>query len=224
MSGKGLGITQPISDYVEQWGVREQSVLTRCREETAGHPRCVMQIDADQGALMHTLACAIRPQRAIEVGVFTGYSSLAVALAMKRFHGEGARLVACELEQSLIDRARAFWREADVDDVIETRVGPGADSLQAMIDEGDAATFDWMFIDADKPNYATYYELGLTLLRPGGLMLVDNMLWKGQVADPTDQTEETKALRSLAQFIHEDERVDMTLATIGDGVSFVVRR
>lgn len=224
MSGGGLGIRGPIIDYVQRWGVREHPVLARCREETASDPRHGMQIDPEQGALMQTLVHALRPRRALEVGVFTGYSSTATALAMKRLHGVEARLTACDVSDEFVDRARVYWRAAEVEDVIETRIGPAADSLRALIDEGRAGGFDLMFIDADKPSYGTYYELGLTLLRGGGLMLIDNMLWSGQVADPQDTSPDTAALRALAQRLHADDRVDMTLATVGDGVSFVVKR
>lgn len=224
MSGGGLGVRAPIVDYVRAWGVRENAVLKQCREETAKDPRRGLQIDAEQGALMQTLVYATRPKRALEVGVFTGYSSTAVALAMKAIHGKSAKLIACELSQDFADRAGAYWRAAHVDDVIEARIGPAADSLRALLDEGGAGGFDFMFIDADKPNYPVYYELGVTLLRPGGLMLIDNMLWRGQVADAGDTSAETAALRDLARRIHGDQRVDMTLATVGDGVSFVVKR
>ncbi|HEY9218509.1 MAG TPA: class I SAM-dependent methyltransferase [Phenylobacterium sp.] len=224
MSGGGLGVRDPIVAYVRQWGVREHPVLARCRQETASDPRRGMQIDPEQGALMQTLVQAVRPRRALEVGVFTGYSSTATALAMKRLHGAGARLTACDVSQEFVDRARVYWRAAEVEDVIEARIGPAADSLRALVQQGQADSFDLMFIDADKPSYETYYELGLTLLRSGGLMLIDNMLWRGRVADLQDTSPDTAALRDLAQRIHADERVDMTLATIGDGVSFVVKR
>jgi len=224
MSGGGLGVRAPIADYVRRWGVREHPALARCRAETASDPRRGMQIDPEQGALMQTLVRATGARRALEVGVFTGYSSTAVTLAMKAGQGDAARLVACDVSDEFVGRARSYWREAGVDELIETRIGPAADSLQALLVEGRAGSFDLMFIDADKPSYGTYYELGLSLLRPGGLMLIDNMLWRGQVADDADSSPDTSALRALAQRIHGDERVDMTLATVGDGVSFVVKR
>jgi len=224
MSGGGLGVRSPIVEYVRKWGVREEDALRRCREETEDHPRRGMQIDPEQGALMQTLVLATRARLALEVGVFTGYSSTAVALAMKRMHGDDAKLVACELSPEFAERASTYWRAAEVDHLIDVRVGPAADTLRALVDHGAAGDFDLMFIDADKPSYETYYELGLTLLRSGGLMLIDNMLWRGQVANSEDASEATSALRHLAQRIHADERVDMTLATVGDGVSLVVKR
>lgn len=224
MSGGGLGVRKEIVDYVRQWGVRDHPVLARCREETASDPRRGMQIDPEQGALMQTLTHALRPRRALEVGVFTGYSSTATALVMKRLHGAAAQFVACDVSDEFVDRARVYWRAAEVDDIIETRIGPAADSLKAMVDDGQSGSFDLMFIDADKPSYGAYYELGLSLLRSGGLMMIDNMLWRGQVADLADTSPDTSALRALARRIHGDDRVDMTLATVGDGVSFVVKR
>lgn len=224
MARNGLGIHGPIVDYVRQWGMREHPVLAQCRRETASDPRSGMQIDPEQGAMMQALVFAIGARRALEVGVFTGYSSTAVSLAMKRLHGHEAKLVACDLSQQFVDRASTYWRAAEVDDIIETHVGPAADSLQSLVDGGAAGSFDLMFIDADKTGYDTYYELGLTLLRPRGLMLIDNMLWHGQVTNSSDTSPSTSALRALAERIHGDERVDMTLATVGDGVSMVVKR
>ena len=219
-----MGLTPAVKAYVQHWGVREHPTLARCRADTAGDARAVMQISPEQGALMQVLARAIGARRALEVGVFTGYSSTAVALAMKAMHGAGAEFVACDLSADFVGRARGYWRDAGVEDVIAVRLGPAAQSLEALIDEGRAGVFDLMFIDADKTGYDAYYELGLTLLRPAGLMLIDNMLWSGAVADPTDTSADTLALRALAAKIHADDRVDETLATVGDGLSIVVKR
>jgi caffeoyl-CoA O-methyltransferase len=173
---------------------------------------------------MQVLATAVRARRALEVGVFTGYSSTAVALAMKAVHGEDAELTALDVSGAFVERARGYWREAGVEELINVRVAPAAESLRALIDEGGAGHYDLMFIDADKTGYDAYYELGLELLRPGGLILIDNMLWGGQVADTGDSSIETEALRALARKIHADERVEMTLAGLGDGLSIVVKR
>jgi len=219
-----MGLSPAVKAYVQHWGVREHPALARCRADTAGDARARMQISPEQGALMQVLARAIGARRALEVGVFTGYSSTAVALALKAMHGSGAELVACDISQAFVDRARTYWRDAGVDDVITRLVGPAAQSLEGLIEERGAGSFDLMFIDADKTGYDTYYELGLTLLRPAGLMLIDNMLWSGAVADPSDASADTLALRALAARIHADDRVDMTLATVGDGLSVVVKR
>jgi len=219
-----MGLPGEVVAYVQKWGVNEHEVLKRCRTETAADPRAMMQISPEQGAFMQVLVQAIRARRALEVGVFTGYSSTAVALAMQAMHGADAELVACDISGSLIDRARTYWRAAGVEDIVTARVGPGADTLRALLDEGLAGHFDLMFIDADKTGYGAYYELGLELLRPGGLMLIDNMLWSGKVADPTDTSADTVALRDLAAQIHADPRVEATLASIGDGLSIVVKK
>jgi caffeoyl-CoA O-methyltransferase len=219
-----MGLGEPVLAYVQKWGVREAPVLARCRAETAADPRARMQISPEQGALMGVLATAIRARKALEVGVFTGYSSTAVALAMKAVHGGDAELVACDISGTLIDRARGYWREAGVEEIVSARVAPAADSLRALIAEGSAGQFDLMFIDADKTAYDAYYELGLELLRPGGMMLIDNMLWSGRVADPADAAADTLALRALAARIHGDARVEMTLASVGDGLSVVVKK
>ena len=213
-----------VRAYVQQWGVRANPVLQRCQAETQAGEHPSMQISPEQGAYMQAMALAIGARRALEVGVFTGYSSMVVALAMQSLHGAEARVVACDISPDYVAKARGYWREAGVDGLIETRIGPAADSLRALIAEGQAGAFDLMFIDADKTGYDAYYELGLQLLRPRGLMLIDNMLWSGDVADPKEMGESTVALRALARKIHDDGRVDMTLATIGDGVSVVVKR
>jgi predicted O-methyltransferase YrrM len=219
-----MGLTENVKAYVQHWGVREHPALARCRADTAADARAVMQISPEQGALMQVLVRALRARRALEVGVFTGYSSTAVALAMKAIHGSDAELVACDISEDFVHRARGYWREAGVSDVITPRIGPAADSLQALIGEGREGTVDLMFIDADKTGYDTYYELGLRLLRAGGMILIDNMLWSGAVADSGETSADTVALRALAAKIHADDRVDMTLATVGDGLSVVVKR
>jgi predicted O-methyltransferase YrrM len=219
-----MGLSPAVKAYVQNWGVREHPAMARCRADTAGDARAVMQISPEQGALMQALARAIGARRALEVGVFTGYSSSAVALAMKALHGGDCELVACDISPDFVGRARTYWRDAGVEDVIAVRLGPAAQSLESLIDEGRAGHFDLMFIDADKTGYDSYYELGLRLLRPGGLMLIDNMLWSGAVADQADTSADTVALRALAAKIHGDDRVDMTLATVGDGLSVVVKR
>jgi len=219
-----MGLSEAVKAYVQTWGAREHDALAECRAETAGDPRRGMQISPEQGAFMQVFARAIRAKRALEVGVFTGYSSTAVALALKAMHGDGAELIACDISPSYADRAHVYWRAAGVDHIVRPRIGPAAETLQRLIDEGHAETFDMMFIDADKGGYDSYYELGLKLLRAGGAILIDNMLWNGAVADQADQSDATVALRALARKIHDDDRVVMTLATIGDGLSVVVKR
>jgi caffeoyl-CoA O-methyltransferase len=219
-----MGLSAEVLGYLQTWGVREHPALAKCREETKPDPRARMQISPEQGAFMQVMATAIRARRALEVGVFTGYSSTAVALALKALHGADAELVACDISGALVDRAAGYWRMAGVEEIVTPRVGPGADTLRALLDEGLHDHFDLMFIDADKTSYGAYYELGLELLRPGGLMLIDNMLWSGAVADPKDQSPDTVALRTLAAKIHADSRVEATLASIGDGLSIIAKK
>jgi caffeoyl-CoA O-methyltransferase len=221
-----LPITPAILGYVQSVGMREHPALLRCREETHRDlgEQAGMQISPEQGAVMQVLAYAMRAKAAVEVGVFTGYSSTATGLALKAMHGAGAKLFACDISEAFVGRARRVWAAAGVEDVIEPRIGPASASLQALLDEGHAGKLDLAFIDADKTGYDAYYELILKLLRPGGLLLIDNMLWDGAVADPGVNDPDTEALRALGAKIAKDERVDMTLATIGDGLSMVVKR
>ena len=221
---RSVFISEPVRDYVQRWGAREHPVLARCREETQKMSNASMQISCEQGAFMQTMVAALHARRALEVGVFTGYSSTAMALAMQAIHGDDALVVGLDVSEDYTAQARKYWKAAGVDHVVQLRIGPAADTLKHLIAEGDAGTFDLMFIDADKTGYDAYYELGLRLLRSGAVMLLDNMLWGGDVADPEKTSPDTEALRALAHKIHDDKRVDMTLATIGDGLSVVVKR
>ena len=221
---RSVFVSDQVRDYVQRWGAREHPVLARCRQDTAAMPNSSMQISCEQGAFMQTLVAAIHARRALEVGVFTGYSSPAVALTMQAIHGDDALVIGLDVSEEYAAKARGYWKAAGVDHVVQLRIGPATDTMKHMIAEGDAESFDLMFIDADKTGYDAYYELGLKLLRSGGLMLIDNMLWGGDVADPDNHGADTEALRALAQKIHDDKRVDMTLATVGDGLSVVVKR
>jgi caffeoyl-CoA O-methyltransferase len=220
-----LTLSPQLRTYVQRWGVREHPSLVRCREETqaAGFRRS-SQISPEQGAFMQAFARAMNARTALEIGVFTGYSCIAVALALRDMHGRRARLVALELSEEAIRKAERYWRDAELSDVIEPRIGPAAEQLQALIAAGETGSFDLIFLDADKPNYDHYYEACLQLLRPGGVMLVDNMFWGGDVADPDKHGPCTDAVRNLGLKIHGDDRVHMSLATIGDGLSIVIKR
>jgi caffeoyl-CoA O-methyltransferase len=214
-----LQITEKVHAYIEQVGVREHPALAHCREETAKLPMAMMQIGPDQGAFMALLAKLIGATRYLEIGTFTGYSALAVALAMP---GNG-RVVALDVSKEFTDRARGYWREAGVEEKIDLRLAPALDSLDAMIAAGEGP-FDFMFIDADKPNYDGYYERALKLVRAGGLIALDNMLWSGSVADDENQDNNPRVLRALNAKIHDDERVDMVLAALGDGIMLARKR
>jgi caffeoyl-CoA O-methyltransferase len=212
--GRFVKSTDQLEDYLSRLGAREHPAQTRCRAETQAMGRLsVMQIAPEQGAFLAMIVKLIGATRCLEVGTFTGYSALSVALALPP---EG-RIVALDVSKEFTDKARLYWREAGVADKIDLRLGPGVDTLDRMI-EAKEAPFDFAFIDADKPNYDNYYERALGLVRPGALIAFDNMLWSGAVADPAVNDPDTSALRALNAKIHADARVDMALATIGDGV------
>ncbi|HEY2446732.1 MAG TPA: class I SAM-dependent methyltransferase [Rhizomicrobium sp.] len=214
-----IPVTEAMIAYVGRWGAREHPALRHCREETAKMPMANMQIAPEQGAFLALLAKAVGAQRTLEIGTFTGYSALSVALALPP---EG-RVVALDVSREFTDRARGYWKEAGVESKIDLRLGPALETLDRMAGEKEAP-FDLAFIDADKSNYDAYYEHALKLLRRGGVIALDNMLWSGAVADPAINDPDTSALRALNAKIHGDERVDMALATIADGVMLVWKR
>jgi predicted O-methyltransferase YrrM len=214
-----MPVTPELIDYVYRYGAREIPAQVKSRKETAELPMAMMQIGPDQGAFMGLMAKAIGAKKCLEIGVFTGYSALSVALALPA----DGKIVALDISKDFTDRARPIWKEAGVEGKIDLRIGPALDSLDTMI-AAKEGPFDFAFIDADKPNYDGYYERVLKLLRPGGLIAIDNVLWSGAVADSANTDESTKALRALNIKIHGDPRVDMALATIGDGVMLAVKR
>jgi O-methyltransferase len=219
-----LGLTPEVVRYLADVNPIEHPALKRCREETSALPMARMQISAEQGAFMQIVARMLSAKRAFEVGVFTGYSALATALALKDMHGAGAKLLACDVSEEWTTKACRYWREANVDDVIELKLAPAVETLDARIAAGEADSYDLGFVDADKTSYDAYYERGLTLLRKGGVMLFDNVLWSGKVADPADGTPDTTALRALAHKVKADERVHAAMTSIGDGVLIVVKK
>jgi predicted O-methyltransferase YrrM len=214
-----MPVTEELMEYVHRYGSREVPAQIRSRKETAELPMAMMQIGPDQGAFMALLAKLVGAKRCLEIGVFTGYSALSVALALPA----DGKIVALDISKDFTDRARPIWKEAGVEGKIDLRLGPALASLDKMI-AGHEGPFDFAFIDADKPNYDGYYERVLKLLRPGGLIAIDNVLWSGAVADPKNNDESTVALRALNAKIHADDRVDMALATVGDGVMLARKR
>lgn len=214
-----MRVTEELIAYINGVGTREHPAQVHCRAETAELPVAMMQIGADQGAFMGLVAKLIGATRYIEVGTFTGYSALSVALALPA----NGKVVALDVSKEFTDRARKYWKEAGVESKIDLRLAPGVATLDRMIAEGEAP-FDFAFIDADKSNYDAYYERVLKLLRPGGLIALDNMLWSGAVADPKITDADTTALRALNAKIHADQRVDMALVPIGDGVMLARKR
>jgi caffeoyl-CoA O-methyltransferase len=200
--------------------VREPDVLRRLREETAPLQGAGMQISPEQGQFLRFLIEALGVRTAIEIGVFTGYSSTCIALAMP---AEG-RLIACDVNESWTSMARRYWREAGVEGRIELRLAEALTTLDRLLADGGGGTFDFAFVDADKENMDGYYERCLRLLRPGGIVAFDNVLWNGSVADPDNHKDSTTAIRALNQKLYGDERVSITLVPIGDGLTLARKR
>ena len=211
--GRFVKATDTLMDYLSRTGAREHPAQRRCREETASMPMAMMQIAPEQGAFLALIVKLMEATRCLEIGSFTGYSALSVALALP----PNGHLIALDVSKEFTDKARGYWKEANVERKIELRLGPAVEALDKMI-AAKEGPFDFAFIDADKPNYDNYYERTLKLVRAGGLIAFDNMLWSGAVADASVKDEQTSALRALNAKIHADDRVDMALATIGDGV------
>jgi caffeoyl-CoA O-methyltransferase len=221
MSNSFLALTEQVYAYMLNNSLREPDVLRRLREETvASNPLAVMAVSPVQGQFMTLLVKLIGAIKTLEVGVFTGYSSLCTALALPP-HG---RIVACDVSEDWTSMARRYWAEAGVADKITLRLAPAIETLDALLAEGQAGTFDFAFIDADKENYDNYYERALKLVRKGGLIVFDNMLWYGKVADPSVQDAETVALRALNAKLHRDDRVFVSLIAVGDGMSLAIKQ
>lgn len=220
MAGRLLPLTEALQSYVDAHGAREHPVLAELRAATAGMPHAQMQIGADQGAMMALLVKLLGARRTLEIGVFTGYSALAVALALP---ADGT-VVACDISEEWTSMARRYWEKAGVANKIDLRLGRATKTLDAMLEAGEAGRYDFAFIDADKANYGAYYERCLTLLRTGGLIVVDNTLWSGSVIDARDKSEDASAIRAFNDALHRDERVDVALLTVGDGVTLARKR
>ena len=218
--GKRSLVPDAIEQYVSEVITRETPVQRRLREETAALPRARMQIGPDQGALLALLVRLIGARRTLEIGTFTGYSALAVASALPA----DGKLIACDVSEEWTAIARRYWQEAGVSDRIDLRLGPATETLATLLREGAGESFDFAFIDADKSSYDAYYEACLRLVRPGGLIAVDNVLWSGAVVDPARNDPDTAAIRALNQKVRDDARVEMCLLTVGDGVLLARKR
>lgn len=219
MSSRTIQVTEAIDSYIHAVSLREAEVLKRLRAETARIKFAGMQISPEQGQFMALLVRLIGARRTLEVGTFTGYSALAVALALPA----DGQVVACDVSKEWTDIGRRYWQEAGVAAKIDLRLAPAVETLDRLIREG-AAPFDFAFIDADKENYDNYYERALKLVRPGGIIAIDNVLWNGAVADPKRTDSETRAIDALNRKIHADARVDFSLLPIGDGLTVARRR
>ena len=209
-----------LYDYLSSVSLREPGVLRRLREETAKMPQHNMQIGPEQGQFMALLIELTGARKCLEVGTFTGYSALAVALALP----DDGRLIACDISEEFTARAKPFWEEAGVAGKIELRIGPALDTLDALIEGGESGTFDFAFIDADKVNYLGYFQRALDLARPGGLICVDNVLWNGAVADPSRNDEDTEAIRAFNAALTNDPRISLSMLPMGDGLTLARKR
>jgi O-methyltransferase len=220
VTGTTTGLDPRIGSWIRDHSLREPPVLARLRELTAGLLDASMQIAPEQGQLMALLVRLIGARRILEIGCFTGYSALWMAAAMP----EGGRLITLDVNREWVEIGRRFWREAGVEERIEARLGLAIESLDALLAEGAAESFDLVFIDADKKSYELYYERALALTRPGGLILLDNMLWGGTVADPANDDHQTRVLRALTDRLREDQRVEVSLLPIADGLALARKR
>ena len=220
MGKESLGLNDRLYEYLLSVSLREAEVLTKLRRETNQHSASIMQISPDQGQFMALLIKLLGATKTLDIGVFTGYSSLVVALALPE-HG---KVIACDRDPQATAIARRYWQEAGVAHKIDLHLAPALETLDKLIAEGESGSFDFAFIDADKRNYSNYYERALTLLRPGGIVAIDNVLWFGSVADPQDTDKRTIAIREFNQKLHQDSRVDISMLAIADGLTLALKK
>lgn len=220
MTNRTLSIDESLYDYLIAHSLRETPLMRELRELTARQALARMQISPEQGQFMALLVELLGARKILEIGTFTGYSALCLAQALP----PDGRLVCCDISEEWTAIGREFWVRAGVDGRIDLRLAPALQTLHELLRAGEAGRFDMAFIDADKGNYRAYYESCLQLVRRGGLLMLDNMLWGGAVADPVAQDADTSALRALNRWLHEDERVSISLVPIGDGLTLARKR
>jgi predicted O-methyltransferase YrrM len=220
MSQKSLGLSPELYRYLLKVTPPEPSLLKALREETQKLPEANMQITPEQGQFMALLAQLMGARKLLEIGVFTGYSALAVMRSLP----EDARLIALDVSESWTSVAKNYWQRAGLDHRIDLRIAPAIQSLTQLLDEGQAGSFDFVFIDADKESYRDYYECALSLLRPGGVVLIDNLLWGGKVVDESVSDTDTLAIRNFNRFLASDVRVDYSLLPLADGLGLALKR
>ena len=220
MSKQTIGLDDRLYNYLLSVSLREPEILRQLRQETNNHPQAIMQISPEQSQFMALLVQLLGAKKTLEVGVFTGYSSLSVALALP----PDGKIIACDVSEEYTAIARRYWQKAGVADKIDLRLAPALETLDRLLADGQAETFDFAFIDADKVNYEGYYERSLQLVRSGGLIAIDNVLWGGKVADSQFQNSSTLAIRALNQKLHHDERITLSLVPIADGLTLALKR
>ena len=219
MTSRSIHLTDKLYDYLLAVSLRDDKLLRRLRRETERMPMGGMQIAREQGQFMGLLVELMGAKKALEVGTFTGYSSLCVARALPA----DGRLVCCDVSEAFTRIARKYWQEAGVARKVTLELGPALRTLDRLIAGGSAGSFDFAFIDADKPNYRNYYERCLELVRPGGLIAVDNVLWGGRVADARQKDADTKAIRAFNRRLKEDRRILLSMLPLGDGLSLALK-
>jgi len=220
MSNKTFTLPPPLYDYLLTHSLREAPILRQLRDETSIMSTAAMQTAPEQGQFMALLVQLMGAQKALEIGVFTGYSSLSIALALPN----GGRLVACDINDEWTSVAQRYWALAGVLDKVDLRLGPALRTLDRLIAEGQGGSFDFAFIDADKESYLNYYERCLALVRPGGLIAIDNVLWSGKVADAFNDDPETVSIRAFNEFLAIDDRVSISMLPIADGLTLAFKR
>lgn len=219
MLKKSMGLDEQLYNYFLSVSLREADILRQLREETAHLPNAIMQIAPEQGQFMALLIKLLGAKKTLEVGVFTGYSSLCVALALPI----NGKIVACDVSEEYTTMARRYWQAAGVAEKIDLHIAPALDTLDQLLAEGQGETFDFAFIDADKGNYDGYYERSLQLVRTGGLIAIDNVLWSGRVADSQTKESSTKKLRALNEKLHKDQRITLSMVPIADGLTLAFK-
>jgi len=220
MTKQTTGLEETLADYIQSISLREPDILRQLWEETAKLSMAQMQISPEQGQFMALLVQLMGATKTLDIGVFTGYSALAVALALPI----DGKVIACDISEEYTAIAKDFWAKAGVSEKIDLRIAPALETLEKLITDGETESFDLAFIDADKRNYENYYERALTLLRPGGLILIDNVLWSGKVTDPTITDKQTQAIREFNQKLHQDSRISLSLIAIADGLTLALKR
>ncbi len=220
MSDHTINLDDRLTAYLQSVSLHEHPALQKLRSHNQEYPQGHMQICPEQGQFMGLLLRLMGAKRVLEVGVFTGYSSISMALALPA----DGYLLACDISEAATDVARRYWQEAGVAEKIDLHLGPALVTLQNLVAAGESETFDFAFIDADKANYPNYYELCLQLVRPGGAIAIDNVLWYGKVADPAVTDSRTEILRQLNRSIHEDDRVEISMLPIGDGLTIARKK
>ncbi len=220
MTGKNIQLSEELHSYLLKVSLRESAVLKELRQETSKLDMSVMQIAPEQGQFMTMLARLIKAKKAIEIGVFTGYSSLCLAAGLCKEGG----LIACDISEEWTDIAKKYWAKAGLTEMIDLKLAPALETLDKLISDGLQNSFDISFIDADKVNYWNYFERVLALIRPGGLIVIDNVLWSGKVLESNSSDDDTKAIIEFNTKVHQDDRVDISMLPIADGLTLLHKK